>query len=73
MSTDITAFLQEEGDLMEYIVKETDYLLATRQEVIGELIRCKDCRFYKSDGCFFSTAETSDDGFCYWAERRTDA
>ena len=73
MSTDITAFLQEEGDPMEYIVKETDYLLATRQEVIGELIRCKDCKYFKdSDECFFSTAVTSDDGFCHWAERRTD-
>ena len=46
MITDITAFLQEEGDPMEYIVKETDYLLATRQEVIGELIRCKNCKFW---------------------------
>ena len=37
-----------------------------------EIVRCKECRFHKSDGCFFSTAETIEDGFCSWAERRTD-
>lgn len=37
-----------------------------------EIVRCRECRFYKSDGCFFSTAETEKDGFCSWAERRTD-
>lgn len=59
--------------MAEYIVKETSYSLGTRQEVIGELIRCKDCKYFKdSDECFFSTAVTSDDGFCHWAERRTD-
>lgn len=38
-----------------------------------EIIRCKDCKYYHdSDGCFFSTAETEENGFCSWAERRTD-
>ena len=37
-----------------------------------EIIRCKECKFYRCDGCFFSTAETIEDGFCSWAERRTD-
>ena len=37
-----------------------------------EIVRCKDCTFYRSDGCFFSTAEIEEDGFCSWAERRTD-
>ena len=30
--------------MSEYIVKETSYPLGTRQEVIGELIRCKECK-----------------------------
>lgn len=30
--------------MAEYIVRETVYPLGTRQEVIGELIRCKDCK-----------------------------
>lgn len=37
-----------------------------------EIIRCKECKFYRCDGCFFSTAETEENGFCSWAERRTD-
>ena len=36
--------------MAEYIVKETSYPLGTRQEVIGELIRCKDCK-YNSNTC----------------------
>ena len=32
--------------MAEYIVGETVYPLGTRQEVIGELIRCKDCNFW---------------------------
>lgn len=35
--------------MAEYIVKETNYPLATRQEVIGELIRCKDCKYFELD------------------------
>ena len=39
----------------------------------ADVIRCKECKYYHdSDGCFFSTAETIEDGFCNWAERRTD-
>ena len=33
--------------MAEYIVKETVYSLGTRQEVIGELIRCKDCKHWR--------------------------
>ena len=35
-----------------------------------QIVRCKDCKFYRRDGCFFSTAETIEDGFCNWAERK---
>ena len=62
--------------MAEYIVKETDYPLATRQEVVGELIRCKDCRFntyskkcLNPDSFFLIPA---DDFYCGYAERRTD-
>ena len=30
--------------MAEYIVKETAYPLVTRQEIVGELIRCKGCK-----------------------------
>ena len=32
--------------MAEYIVKETGYPGTLSQEVVGELIRCKDCRYY---------------------------
>lgn len=47
-------------------------LLQRHDEDVAEIVRCKDCTFYRSDGCFFSTAEVGEDGFCSWAERRTD-
>ena len=28
----------------EYIIRETTYPDATKQELIGELVRCKDCK-----------------------------
>jgi hypothetical protein len=33
--------------MSEYIVRETDCGLATKQEIVGELVRCKDCVFSK--------------------------
>lgn len=35
--------------MAEYIVSETVYPLATRQEVVCELIRCKDCKYFELD------------------------
>lgn len=35
--------------MSEYIVKETNYPLASGQEVVGELIRCKDCKYFELD------------------------
>ena len=32
--------------MAEYIVRETGYPLATKQEVVGELVRCKDCKWF---------------------------
>ena len=35
--------------MAEYIVNEAAYPLATRQEIVGELIRCKDCKYFELD------------------------
>ena len=35
--------------MSESIVRETDCVLATKQSVVGELVRCKDCKFYKTN------------------------
>lgn len=40
-------------------------------EMVGELVRCKDCMWYRDyDGCFFSTAEVEPNGFCSYGERK---
>ena len=58
--------------MAEYIVKETVYPLATLQEVIGELIRCKDCKHYDGRPCGIVDWYNTADDFCSRAERRTD-
>ena len=35
--------------MSEYIVRETDCGLATKQEIVGELVRCKECNHFKRD------------------------
>ena len=38
--------------MSEYIVRETDCGLATKQEVVGKLVRCKDCKWKpRNMGC----------------------
>jgi len=75
-------------NIIEYIVRETSYPSATKQEVIGELVRCKDCRYY--DYPFPDPKESADayperwccllgmggafgkDDFCSHGKRRSD-
>lgn len=41
--------------------------------IIGEIVRCKDCRWYQDyDGCFFSTAEVEPLDYCSYGERKTE-
>lgn len=47
--------------MSEYIVRETDCGLATKQEIVGELVRCKDCKHYRSVAGYI-------DGYCHMAE-----
>lgn len=69
--------------MREYIVRETDCGLATKQEVIGELVRCKDCKYYWKNGKYKSNLEfmedvlmclvsPSDDAFCSEGKRKDD-
>jgi len=63
--------------MAEYIVRETVYPLGTRQEVIGELIRCKDCKHQvkewrddkrlKDKGYWVCGCEVVGDACGYWA------
>lgn len=42
----MTIAQRQKGKTMsEYIVREIDCGLTTKQEIVGELVRCKDCIF----------------------------
>lgn len=68
--------------MAEYIVKEAAYPLATRQEIVGELVRCKDCKHrieHKHYGDLGESAYTCEgnmvgwilpDDFCSHAKRK---
>lgn len=64
--------------MAEYIVNEAAYPLATRQEIVGELIRCKDCKHNPKDewfGCPMShlnEKQRPETAWCWKGERRTD-
>lgn len=63
--------------MTEHIVKETNYPLATKQEVVGELIRCKDCKHQvkewrtdkrlKDKGYMVCGCDVVGDACGYWA------
>lgn len=60
--------------MAEYIVRETGYPGAIKEEVVGELIRCKDCKWHKGQ---YHCANTDTygfdaDDFCSAAERREE-
>ena len=59
----------------EYIIRETTYPDATKQEAIGELVRCKDCKFYhrmtaETGICKLACRHLGNDGFCSEGERK---
>lgn len=63
--------------MAEYIVSEKVYPLGTRQEVIGELIRCKDCNHWSRESicdgfCSEDCMRHDEDFYCGYAERKTN-
>ena len=58
--------------MIEYIMKETDCGLATKQEVVGELVRCKDCKYRQGNACDYSAVWVRPNGYCQWGERKDD-
>jgi len=72
--------LTEKGKTMaEYIIRETGFPGAVKQEIVGELVRCKDCRFHEDEmpGMVYCPATVGgwveDDWFCKGGERKDDA
>jgi len=71
--------------MSEYIVRETGYPGAVKQEVIGELVRCEDCRCLevvnkepvyavceKNNHTFYLWQEDTRKFFCAYGERKDD-
>lgn len=71
--------------MAEYIVRESGYPGAINQEIVQELVRCRDCRWYeiyqlKKDGtedrrckrefCALHSRKFPDDYFCADGERK---
>ena len=59
----------------EFIVRETGYPGAVKQEIVGELVRCKDCRWKEQEepGMVYCPATVGgwvdEDWFCKGGER----
>ena len=74
--------------MSEYILRETGSPGIVTQEIVGELVRCKDCRYgyhwieIRRNGIPYSWIEcrnpnglnrdVPEDGFCYCGERKDD-
>lgn len=64
----------------EYIVRETGFPGAVKQEVVGELVRCKDCKHRGKELCLmyyvdeggFGYDLTRDSDYCVFGERKDD-
>lgn len=62
--------------MSEYIVRETGYPGAVKQEIVGELVRCKDCKYWRVDDCKndkHGYCPISENDFCSRGEREDDA
>ena len=64
--------------MAEYIVRETDCGLATKQEIVEELVRCKDCKWWtKQEASLQGRCEAygmypTGEWFCARGERKDD-
>lgn len=72
-----------EFTVTEYIVRETGYPMATKQEVVGELVRCQDCIWWDTKHpygtlvpdayhCKTNDRFYSAEHFCAYGERREE-
>lgn len=65
--------------MSEYIIKETGYPGAVKQEIVQELVRCRDCKWYKTMYCkmdrwtdLVTIYVAKKDDYCSYGERRRD-
>lgn len=58
--------------MSEYIIRETGYPGTLKQEIVGELVRCRDCKHREGSACDYSAVWVRENGFCQWGERNED-
>lgn len=58
--------------MTEYIVRESVYPGTIKQEIVGEIVRCKDCKYREGSACDYSAVYVRPNGYCQWGERRED-
>lgn len=66
--------------MTEYIVRESGYPGTIKQEIVGELVRCKDCIHYENGFCYNpntyddekTRGNTIPNWYCADGERRED-
>ena len=62
--------------MAEYIVRETGFPGTLKKEVVGEIVRCKDCKWMDVFCCctkFNVVIATKSTFFCALGERRDNA
>ena len=62
--------------MIEYIIRESDCVLATKQEIVGELVRCKDCVYRVCSTCyahFPAKVYVREDDFCSRGRKKNEA
>lgn len=61
--------------MSEYIMRESGYPGRLETEIVGELIRCGDCKYYRrlhdqDDLCVWTMTSVEADDYCSYAERK---
>lgn len=65
--------------MKEFIVQVTEDIefdpegnVSLKSKIVGEIVRCKDCKYYVANECRHPRAMvfTEDNDFCSYAERR---
>ena len=62
---------ENEFSVNEFIVREMGYPGAIKQEVVEELVRCEDCRWYQGAECVrFADVRPYPNDYCSRGERK---
>ena len=59
---------------MKEVIVNADDLVCLGKDKLKELIRCKDCKYYRKNRfvCDLTKYASTEDDFCSWAERKEE-